>query len=350
MKKIKNNDILKNTVKNDCDYILKQTSLKKFEDTKVLILGGNSFIATYIQLALSSIKCKITSISLNSPKGLFKSIYNKKKIKFIKMDLTNEKSVKIILKKKFNFIFHCASYGQPKKWQGNELKTVNLNINLLKLILDHSVKFKSKILYLSSAAVYKIPKNKKILNENSPLGIGQFPGEIMYANSKIIGEQLCKIYKKKYKSCVFIARPSHTYGPGQDFKDQRFIPQVLKRALAEKKIYIYDKGKSIRTWSYIADTTIMLLNIVQYGKSLIYNVSGESHKSFYEITQYISKNFNNMPIKIKRRKLNYSNPKKTVLKISSKKYHQEFSHKKQINFLIGLKNLINWNREWQKLK
>ena len=265
------------------------------------------------------------------------------------MDLTNEKKFKQLIKKKFDFIFHCASYGQPKKWQGNELKTANLNINLLKLILEHSVKYKSRILYLSSASIYEIPKNKKIINENSSLGMGKFPGEIMYVSSKIIGEQLCKIYKKKYNLPIYIVRPAHIYGPGQDFKDQRFIPQILKRALSEKKIYIYNNGKSVRTWGYIADTTIMLLNIIQYGKSLTYNVSGKNHKSFYEITKFISKIFNNMPVKIKHQKLNYVNPIITELKISSKKYDLEFKNKTQVNFLDGLRKLIYWNKEWQKL-
>ena len=338
-----------NVVREDCKYILKKTNLKKLKNTKVLILGGNSFIATYVQAILGLINCKITSISLNKPRGLFKTIYKKYKIKFIQMDLTNEEKLNKILKKKFDYIFHCASYGQPKKWENNEFKTIYLNINLLKKILDHSVKNKSRILYFSSAAVYKISKGKKIVNENSSLDVGKFPGEIIYANSKIIGEQLCKIYKKKYNLPIYIVRPAHTYGPGQDFKDHRFIPQILKRALTEKKIYLLNNGKSVRTWAYIADIIIMLFNIVQYGKSLTYNVSGKNHKSFYEIAKNISKILNKMPIKIKNKKMNYVNPEQTVLKVSSAKYNQEFKDKKQIDILNGLKRLTKWNKEWQKL-
>ena len=93
----------------------------------------------------------------------------------------------------------------------------------------------------------------------------------------------------------------------------------------------------------------MLFNIVQYGKSLTYNVSGKNHKSFYEIAKNISKILNKMPIKIKNKKMNYVNPKQTVLKVSSAKYDQEFKDKKQIDILNGLKRLTKWNKEWQKL-
>jgi len=336
-------------LEDDCKYILDNVKLNKFRNAKILILGGNSFIASYIQATLVQTKCKIVSASLNKPKGIFKEIYKNNKIQFIKVNLNDDKKVQKILNKKFDFIFHCATYGQPKKWSGNELSTINLNINLLKLILNHSVKYRSRILYLSSAAVYKIPKKDLIIKENSPLGVGMFSNETIYINSKIIGEELCRFYKKKYKIPVYIVRPAHTYGPGQDFKDPRVIPQILKRAFLEKKIYIYGQGKSVRTWGYIADITIMILNIIQYGKSLTYNVSGKDHKSIREITKIISKLFNNKSIIIKNNNLNYTNSKNTILKISSKKYNLEFNNKVQTKFINGMNKLIQWNRIWQKL-
>ncbi len=336
--------MINEVVENDCRYILKNTSLKRFNKSKVLILGGNSFIASYIQATLSFIKCDITSISLNKPKGLFKEIFHNSKINFHKFDLNNEKKLKKVLTKKFDFIFHCATYGQPKKWENNELSTVNLNINILKLILDHSMKYKSRILYLSSALVYALPKKKsKVISEISELGVGTFPTEKIYASSKLIAEQMCKIYKKKYNLPIYIARPGHTYGPGQNLDDPRVIPQILKRAIREKKIYIYDKGKTVRTWGYIADITMMLLNIIQYGKSTIYNVSGKDYKSVYEICRHVSNIFNINKIQIKKKNLIYTYSKYTVLKLSSKKYQKEFKYRSFISFENGLKRMIEWN-------
>ena len=119
--------------------------------------------------------------------------------------------------------------------------------------------------------------------------------------------------------------------------------------MIEKKIYIFNKARSVRTWGYIADIIIMLLNIVQYGKSLTYNVSGTNHKSFYEVTKIISKIFNNMPIKIRNKQMNFVNPKTTILKISSEKYFKEFKREKHLSLINGLKKTIQWNKEWQKL-
>ena len=337
--------MINEVVERDCRYILKNTKLNKFNKSKVLILGGNSFIASYIQATLKLIDCNITSISLNKPKGLFRDIFHNSKINFHKFDLNNEKKLKKILNKKFDFIFHCATYGQPKKWDNNELSTVNLNIKILKLILDHSIKYKSRILYLSSALVYAIPKKKsQIISEASEMGVGTFPTEKIYASSKLIAEQICKIYKKKYNLPVYIARPAHTYGPGQDLNDPRVIPQILNRAINEKKIYIYDRGKTVRTWGYIADITMMLLNIIQFGKSTIYNVSGKDHKSVYEICKNISNILNIKKIQIKNKNLSYTHSKFTTLKLSSKKYQKEFNCNTFISLKNGLKRMIEWNK------
>ena len=83
-----------------------------------------------------------------------KDFVNKKKLYSINLE-DKSKLKKIIKKIKPKTIFHLATYGQPKKWKQNELSTINLNINLLKNILNHSVKFRSRILYMSSAAVYE---------------------------------------------------------------------------------------------------------------------------------------------------------------------------------------------------
>lgn len=340
--------MLDKIVEEDCKLIIKYLNLKKLNRKKILILGGNSFLASYIQAVLTFINCKVTSISQNKPKGIIRSI-DKKNFKFVKIDLNNEKKLKKIFSKKFDYIFHFATYGQPKKWKNNEISTINLNTNLLRVILDHSVRFKTKIIYASSAAVYELSNGKSLINEKSKLTVGKFDNEIIYANSKIIGEQLCRLYKEKFKIPVNVIRPAHTYGPGQDFNDPRIIPQLIKRAFLNRHIHIYDKGLSVRTWGYIADVTTMILNIAQFGKSLIYNVSGKNHKSIIEITRIISKIFKNKKIVIKKKNLDYTNFKPTTLKISSKKYNTEFKNNSHISFFNGIKRTIKWNKLWQKL-
>lgn len=338
-----------NILEDDLNFIHKNVNLKDFKNSNVLILGGNSFLATYIQAALDfgnkrNLQCNITSLSLNKPNGLFKKIYqNSKRIKFIKTDINNEVNLKKILNKKFDFIFHCATYGQPKKWDNQQFSTINLSTKILNILLEYSLKNKSKILYFSSADVYSYDdKNKKLIDENHKIGLPEFTNRIIYSASKIIGEQLCKIYRDKGTK-VFVVRPGHTYGPGQDIKDQRLISQLIKRGIFEKNIYLMDKGKSIKTWGYIADITIMFLNIIQNGKSLIYNTTGNKFASIYKVSKIISKYFNKKIIIKYSKKNNYIGSGHNIIKISSKKYFDDFKKFKKTNLKQGIKKLINWN-------
>mgnify|MGYP001398022486 CR=1 FL=1 len=61
-------------VAKDCLNIIKNIKLNKIKNKKILILGGNSFIANYIQVVLSQIDCKIVSVSLNKPNSIVNKI------------------------------------------------------------------------------------------------------------------------------------------------------------------------------------------------------------------------------------------------------------------------------------
>ena len=111
---------------------------------------------------------------------------------------------------------------------------------------------------------------------------------------------------------------------------------------------MYDSGKTVRTWCYISDLTIMLLNIITRGKSFIYNVSGEEHFSILEVAKKISKLRNNLPIKLKNKNLKYTSSKPSILRVSSKKYKKEFKLSNNISFIEGIKRLIEWNLDFNK--
>ena len=91
--------------------------------------------------------------------------------------------------------------------------------------------------------------------------------------------------------------------------------------------------------------TIMFLNIIQKGKSLIYNTTGNNFVSIYQLAKIISKYFNNKKILIKNNKImnSYVGSGNSIIKLSSKKYFNEFKKFKKTDFKTGVKRLIEWN-------
>ena len=92
-------------------------------------------------------------------------------------------------------------------------------------------------------------------------------------------------------------------------------------------------------------------NIIQKGKSLVYNTTGNDFESIYDLAKVISKYFNNKKIIIKNnKKLSNSHigSGHSIIKLSSKKYFNEFKKFKKTGFKCGIEKLIKWNIDNKK--
>ena len=114
----------------DFKSLLKINSLKKFRNKSILILGANSFLMTYIHFVFFHLnffkkyRTKIFSYSKNRPRVFLKNFLSKDKNHyFYKKDLTNVKVIKNIVKRRYDYIFFAATYGQPQKWMAQQEST-----------------------------------------------------------------------------------------------------------------------------------------------------------------------------------------------------------------------------------
>ena len=147
-------------LEDDYKSLLKIKYLKKFKNKSILILGANSFLLSYVHHLLFYLNffrkynIKIYSYSKNKPRDFLKKIIlNDKNHFYYKKDLKNLNSIKNIVKKKYDYIFFAATYGQPQKWMIEQESTNFLNVDLLKIILHKYKNFKCNLLFFSSADV-----------------------------------------------------------------------------------------------------------------------------------------------------------------------------------------------------
>tara|TARA_B100001027_G_C16266887_1_gene332587 strand:- start:4979 stop:6037 length:1059 start_codon:yes stop_codon:yes gene_type:complete len=341
-----------NIIKLDCYKILKNVNCKLLKNKKILILGANGFLASIIQSTLitsnkiNNSNCKIISVSQREPYGILKELISfSREIKFIKKDLSQTKNLKFLDKLKFDFIFHCATYGQPSKWMQQGIKTISLNTGTLKYLLDKATKDKSKIMFFSSVDVYGELKNKKQPVDEYFQPEFKNMNRIPYKFSKLVGEELCNLYKKEYKTKVYIIRAAHTYGPGQGLNDKRAICDFLRGAIFKKKIKLRDQGKSIKTWGYVSDVVTMFFNIMLNGKSLTYNTVGNDYQSIKKVAKTISKSLPNVKLEIPKKDIiNFKfgkDPKYQIFK--AKNYNREFKKYPQVAIQEGIQRLVDWN-------
>ena len=112
-----------------------------------------------------NLKCKVYSLSRNTPKNFLQKILkDDKNFKFIKANLNKKNNLQKLKKIKFDFIFHCATYGQPSYDERSDIYT-NLNTTVLKFF-DKSLRDNLSILFLALGYLWSHKYFKKPITEN----------------------------------------------------------------------------------------------------------------------------------------------------------------------------------------
>ena len=152
---------------------------------------------------------------------------------------------------------------------------------------------------------------------------------------------MCNLYRKEYKTKVYIIRAAHTYGPGQGLNKR--ICDFLRGAIF-KKIKLRDQGKSIKTWVTLV-MVIMFFNIMLNGKNLTYNTVGNDYQSIKKVAKTICKSLPNVKLEIPKKDIiNFKfgkDPKYQIFK--AKNYNREFKKYPQVGIEEGIQRLVDWN-------
>jgi nucleoside-diphosphate-sugar epimerase len=255
----------------------------QFNGKSVLITGSTGLVGSNLLAFFDSIIDQGISVSLHSTsRGISKSLFDCKNAINYKLDLCNNNFEKIL--PEFDFIFHCAGYGQPLKFLKDGLSTISLNTSVL-LKLIECLSPNGKIIYISSSEVYagfsgNLPNENDIGNSS--------PGDIRacYIEGKRCGETIINNINDFMKSGVSI-RLALAYGPGTNQNDQRVLNQFIKSAIKKNSINLLDQGKSIRRYIFIDDAIEMILNIATSGVEQLYNVGGKERVSIIGLAKII---------------------------------------------------------------
>ena len=162
----------------------------------------------------------------------------------------------------------------------------------------------------------------------------------LYSESKRMAEVISKMFLDKALD-IKIARLAIGYGPGVKFDDKRFLSEFIKKALIQKEIKMIDQGLAKRQMGYIVDITEMLLNVLFFGKSIVYNISGlYDEKCIKDIAQIIASNLEVKVVIPNEDKSLEGTPSVVVLDIQ--KYIQEFNKTHFFPIEYGIQRSIEW--------
>ncbi len=235
-------------------------------------------------------------------------------------------------------VIHAASPARPDLFSKYPVETILPNVMGLNNLLAKYKK--AKFLYFSSASVYG-ENSSEILDEKVIGKINYLDTMSSYAESKRVGELLCRSYFEEYSVDTRIIRISHTFGPTLNFnEDTRAFSIFIKSALEDNEIVINSDGTSKRAFLYISDSIIGMFDVLFSGVSgETYNIGGNCFISIKDFA-YIIAEICNCKVKILKKTIAQDNNSNHEQAPSNKKL-EKLGWSQNIDVKTGIKKTIN---------
>lgn len=213
------------------------------ETMKVLITGGAGFIGH--NLALHLVKKGYDVVVVDSMER--SSDYASRRLEEFRVPVIRADVKEFSGYENFDVVVHAAAYVSVEESVKEPIKYIENNVLGTARVGYECVKRGSKLVYLSSAAVYGEPL-KLPISEDHPTR-PQSP----YGLSKLHGEEVLRNFTLVYGLKHVTLRLFNVYGPGQNPSYAGVIASFLSRALRDEPLIIYGDGEQTRDFVYVGD-------------------------------------------------------------------------------------------------
>jgi len=262
----------------------------------VLVTGGAGFIgANFVEhLIQSDSSVRVTTLDALTYAG---SIDNLSQVigdprhNFIRGDITDALMVSSLINdKSIDTIVHFAAESHVDRSISGPAAFINTNIvgtfTLLEAArvawLGSRKRDDVRFHHVSTDEVFgSLTESDPPFSETTP-----YAPNSPYSASKAGSDHLARAYHHTYGLPVTMTNCSNNYGPYQHA--EKFIPTVIRSALAQKPIPIYGAGLNIRDWLYVADHCKAIDAAVRNGKNgETYLIGGRSERRNIDIASEI---------------------------------------------------------------
>ncbi len=264
---------------------------------KILLTGcagfiGSNFVKTVACRADVRADFDFVIVDALTYAGRFENIESEvqsyENLRFVKMDIRDSLALHELFQNEgFDGVLNFAaeshvdrSIESPNIFiETNVLGTLNLLKESLPLFEG---KTHFRYLQVSTDEVYgTLQAQDPAFTEQSPIAPNS-----PYSASKASADLLCRSFFETYKLPIIITRCSNNYGPLQ--VEEKFIPLMIKRALANEEMPIYGTGLNIRDWIYVDDHNEGVWAAFTKGRpGEVYNFGGNSERQNLEVAKLI---------------------------------------------------------------
>ena len=223
------------------------------KDKKVIVVGGNGYLGSFLVKSLKEQGADVFIISRNCEASNSQFI----------VDITNfEETNTIIQKIKPDIVYHLAANISRNRdfsiYENMAAVNVQGTLNILKSLEGIDAHF----IFTSSSEIYG--------NNESPFQENQIPKPVSpYSLSKINAEMLIQTYCINHQKKFTNLRVFNFYG--ENMPEEFFIPQMIN-SLKKGEDFLMTKGEQVRDFLYVSDVVSALIlsaqNTNSYGETM----------------------------------------------------------------------------------
>lgn len=267
-----------------------------FDKKNVLVIGGAGFIGSHLcdELIKTSKVICLDNFSTGDEKNI-DHLLSEPDFEFIKHDIIDpvdlEKQPEL-QKFKIQFqgiqeIYNLACPFSPNNFDALRIPMILANSLGVKNVLDIALKYKTKLLHFSSAAVYGEFKERTMVSEDYIGNLDYLSAQSAYYEGRRFAESLVVNYKKHYNIDAKIIRLFNIYGPRMSLFDGQLIPSIITGALNGNDIVINAEESSLSSFCYVDDVVDAALKIINTSKSELYNIGSDVDLKILDLANMI---------------------------------------------------------------
>ncbi len=273
--------------------------LEHLVNSNVVITGASGFIGTWLTLSWASARKKYKGegkllLTSRSPDGVAQKalkIDSECPVQRIASDIKN-----FTIPDEFHhgYIIHAATPASASLNSDDPYKMFNVIIEGQQRILAEAIKASSRLLFLSSGAVYgKQPLGLEKLTEEFPFDKNDDDKISAYHDGKRAAEMQSDIAAFRWGTDVVTARLFAFIAPFLPFGTHFAAGNFMQDALKGSQIIIKSGGGSVRSYQYSTDLCRNLWALAVRGKpSEKYNVGSDAGVSIKDLAEAVVRNVN----------------------------------------------------------
>lgn len=253
-------------------------------ERRVMVTGGAGFIGSHLCERLIEDGHEVLCVDnfYTGSRRNVEHLLEHKQFELLRHDVTFPLYVEV------DEIYNLACPASPIHYQQDPVQTTKTSVHGAINMLGLAKRLRGKILQASTSEVYGDPEvhpqNEDYFGHVNPIG-----PRSCYDEGKRCAETLFFDYWRQHRLRIKVARIFNTYGPRMHPNDGRVVSNFIVQALLGRDITIYGDGAQTRSFCFIDDLVIALMQLMATDDAVTgpINVGNPAEISILELANII---------------------------------------------------------------